>query len=121
MIKAKRAGEKEFVVWGTGSPVREWAYVDDFVNILFEARNIDHLEYPVNVGQQRGYSIKESALLIKEACGFEGDLVFDTKYPDGDPVKILSTELFRNRFPEFKFYDHREGIRETVKFYEERL
>jgi GDP-L-fucose synthase len=121
MLKAKQAGDKKFVVWGTGEPIREWAYVDDFVEVLIRAMDIDHLEYPVNVGQAKGYSIKESALLIQEACGFEGEMVFDTQYPDGDPVKILSTELFQKEFPNFSFFDHRDGIKNTVDFYIDNL
>ncbi len=121
MLKAQQNKEDNFVVWGTGSPVREWAYVDDFVEVMVRAMKIDHLEYPVNVGQEKGYSIKESALLIKEACGFTGDLVFDTSYQDGDPVKILSTDLFKQNFPDFKFFDHKEGIKNTVKYYTENL
>jgi GDP-L-fucose synthase len=121
MLQAQKDDESEFVVWGTGAPIREWAYVDDFVEILVQAMNIDHLEYPVNIGQQKGYSIKESALKIKEACGFEGQITFDTSYPDGDPVKILSTEKFMELFPDFSFFDHAEGIRNTVQFYKENL
>ena len=121
MLKAKRAGEKEFVIWGTGSPVREWAYVDDFIEALVRARDVDHLEYPINVGQKKGYSILKSAKMVKEACGFEGELVFDTKYPDGDPIKILDNSKFNDFFPGFTFFDHEEGIRNTVAYYEENL
>lgn len=121
MLKAQKANEDKFVVWGTGSPVREWAYVDDFIDILVEAENIDHMEYPVNIGQEKGYSIAESALLIKECCGFQGEIQFDTSYPDGDPVKILSKTSFREMFPNFSFFDHKEGIRNTVDYYRENL
>ena len=121
MLQAQAKGEDEFVVWGTGAPVREWAYIDDFVEVMIRAMSIDHLEYPVNVGQERGYSIKESALMIKEECGFEGEITFDTKYPDGDPVKVLSTEQLVKSFPDFSFFDHKEGIKNTVKYYRNNL
>ncbi len=121
MLKAKKAGDKEFVVWGTGSPVREWAYVDDFIEALVLAMDIDHMEYPLNIGQEKGYSIAESAQLIKKACGFEGDIVFDTKYPDGDPVKILGKSKLNDILPNFEFFDHEEGIRNTVKYYEDKV
>ena len=92
MLKAKRAGDKEFVVWGTGKPVREWAYIDDFVNALYMAKNLDNVIYPLNIGQQKGYSIADSAMMIKEEMGYEGEIVFDTQYQDGDPVKIMSKQ-----------------------------
>ena len=79
------------------------------------------MEYPVNIGQEKGYSIAESALLIKKACGFEGEIVFDTKYPDGDPVKILGKNKLNDILPNFEFFDHEQGIRNTVKYYEDKV
>jgi len=121
MLKAKKANDEQFVVWGTGSPVREWAYVDDFIEALVLAMDIEHMEYPLNIGQEKGYSIAESAKLIKKACGFEGDIVFDTKYPDGDAVKILGKSKLDETFPDFKFFDHEQGILNTVEYYEDKL
>jgi len=119
MIRAKRDGQKEFEIWGTGKPVREWVYVDDVVELLIQALETEHdLTYPVNMGQNRGYSIGESAKAIADALGFEGKLVFNTKYADGAPVKILDGTKFGELFPEFTFSDHREGIRRTVEYYE---
>ena len=117
MLKAKSKGDKQFVVWGTGSPIREWAYIDDFVDVLVRCLEIDEIEYPINMGQGKGYSIADSAKLIKEACGYEGDIVFDTNYKDGAPIKIMSNEEFKKIFMDFKFFDHFEGILRTVKFY----
>jgi len=121
MLQAKKDGDKEFVVWGTGSPVREWTYVDDFIKALVSAVDIQHMEYPINVGQGEGYSIKESALLIQEAIGYDGDIIFDTSKTDGDPVKVMSKSNFIEKFPDFKFYNHREGIKNTVNYYKEKL
>jgi len=121
MLEAQKKGDDEFVVWGTGSPVREWTYVDDFIKSLVLAMDVNHLEYPLNIGQGRGYSIKESALLIKEAVGFEGKIVFDTNKIDGDAVKIMSDKNFRKEFSEFEFYNHKKGIENTVSYYREKL
>ncbi len=121
MIEAQRKGDSEFVVWGTGKPIREWAYIDDFVQALVLAMNIDHMEYPINIGQEKGYSIAESAALIKRALEFEGPIRFDTSYPDGDPVKILSREKFNKFFTDFTFFDHEKGIQKTVEFYKKML
>ncbi len=121
MLQAQRNGDKEFVVWGTGSPVREWTYVDDFISVLVNAMEINHLEYPVNVGQEMGYSIAESARMIQKALKFEGEILFDTTKMDGDPIKIMSNKKFKNLFPGFEFYDHKKGIQETVKYYKNTL
>ncbi len=121
MLKAKRAGDDKFVIWGTGTPVREWAYVEDFIEALVRAMEIDHLEYPVNIGQGTGYSIAESAHMIKEACGYTGEIICDESYTDGDAVKILGRTQFDQLFTNFIFYDHRQGIQNTVSYYEERL
>jgi GDP-L-fucose synthase len=121
MLQSQSKQENQFVVWGTGTPIREWAYIDDFVESLFQAIEIDGQEYPINMGQNKGYSIAESAMLIKRACKFNGDIIFDTSYKDGDPVKILSGEKFNEQFAGFSFYDHYQGILNTVKYYKEKI
>tara|TARA_R110001592_G_scaffold281274_2_gene548732 strand:+ start:8239 stop:9156 length:918 start_codon:yes stop_codon:yes gene_type:complete len=120
MLQAQSEEAEEFVVWGTGSPIREWAYIDDFIEVLTQCLKIDGLEYPVNMGQERGYSIAESAQLIKEACGYQGKITFDTSYRDGDPVKIVAGKKFKELFPSFKFFDHHKGILNTVNYYKEK-
>lgn len=122
MIKAQRNGDKEFEIWGTGKPIREWGYIQDVVNILIKGLTIENdLIYPVNMAQNKGFSIKESAEFIAEAIGFNGELVYNTKYQDGAPYKILDDKIFRSIFPDYKFFDHKEGIEETVKHYKDIL
>lgn len=58
--------------------------------------------YPVNVAQNKGYSIRESAQMIARAIGFEGELTFNTKLQDGDPVKIMDDKEFRKHFEYYK-------------------
>jgi len=118
MIHAYRKGEKKFEIWGSGNPIREWAYVDDVVNILIRGIRQKKVSiYPINLAQNKGYSIRESAIMIKQAIGYHGELVFNTEYQDGAPTKILSDEVFRKKFPDFKFFNHREGIKTTVKYF----
>lgn len=119
MIMAKREEKKYFEIWGTGKPVREWGFIDDIVRVLMKALTTEEdLTYPVNIGQNKGYSVSESAKLIAKAVGFRGKLIFNTKYQDGAPKKVLDDKKFRKLFPKFKFTDHYEGILETVKYYE---
>jgi GDP-L-fucose synthase len=118
MIQAQGHGDKEFEIWGTGSPIREWAYVDDVISILVQSLNVkENLIEPVNVAQNKGYTIKQSAEFIAEALNFKGKLVFNTKYQDGAPKKILDNKRFKEIFPNFIFSDHKQGIMQTVNYY----
>jgi len=119
LIRAHREQAPEFVVWGTGSPVREWGYVDDIVAILLRGLTIEaDLVSPVNIAQNHGASIRESAETIARIVGYSGRMTFDTSRPDGAPRKVLDDQRFRELFPDFRFTDHEDGIRETVAYYE---
>jgi len=118
MINAQRNKEQSFEIWGTGKPIREWAYIEDVAKILIKGIRLDEdLVYPVNIAQNKGYSIKETAEFIAESVEFKGKLLFNTKYQDGAPIKVLNDEKFRIIFPGYKFFYHSEGIKETVKYY----
>ncbi len=87
--EAKRAGRGEVVVWGTGTPRREFLHADDLADAcVFLLRNHDSPE-PVNVGVGDDVSIGELAELVRDVVGFEGAIVFDTSKPDGTPRKLL--------------------------------
>lgn len=87
--EAKRNGEKEVVMWGTGSPLREFLHVDDLADAcLFLMENYNEPGL-VNIGTGKDISIKDLALLIKKIVGFEGEIVHDLSKPDGTPRKLL--------------------------------
>jgi len=118
MIKAKRDQLSEFRIWGTGKPIREWAYIDDVVNILQSGLTISKdVTTPVNIAQNYGYSISESAKIIAEAINFKGTIEFDPSYQDGAPCKVMDDKRFRTIFPNYFFIDHSEAIRRTVEYY----
>ncbi len=118
MIGAQQRSEREFEVWGTGKPVREWGYIKDIAAILVAGLNIQTQPgQPINVAQNAGHAVGDSARLIAEAVGFEGSLKFNTSFQDGAMRKVLDDRVFRSLFPDFKFTDHRQGIRETVAYY----
>ena len=122
MIKSMSEKEKTFEIWGTGTPVREWAYVEDVVNILIECLSYDNeLLYPVNLAQNKAFSISESAYLIKEILKYDGTLFFNKDYQDGAPIKVLDDTLFRELFPKFEFYNHKLGLKETINYYKNAL
>lgn len=78
-------------IWGTGSPLREFLYVDDLADALvFLMDHYNEIQF-VNVGTGEEVSIKELALLIKAVIGYEGELKFDSSKPDGTPRKLLDT------------------------------
>ena len=119
MIRAKRNNDATFPIWGAGTPIREWLYIDDLVTILEKSLTLaKDLVFPVNIAQNKGYSIKSSAEMIAKAVGFSGILQFDTRYPDGDPKKVLDDKRFREIFPDFTFTDHLQGIINTVQYYQ---
>jgi len=87
--EAKLSGQKSFVVWGTGTPKREFLYVDDLADAcVFLMENYSGNE-TINVGSGEEVTIKELAETVREVVGFDGDLVFDSSKPDGTPRKLL--------------------------------
>lgn len=87
--EAKVEGRPEVVVWGTGSPRREFLHVDDLASAaVYLMLNYNEPEI-VNVGTGADISIADLARLVQKTVGFSGDLVFDTTKPDGTPRKLL--------------------------------
>lgn len=87
--EAKNNGSKEVVIWGTGSPMREFLYADDLADAcyyLMENYNEPNL---INIGTGEDLTIKDLALAVKKTVRFEGGLVFDTSKPDGTPRKLM--------------------------------
>lgn len=84
--EAKVNGDPTVTVWGTGTPLREFLYVDDLADALvFLMNHYNEVDF-VNVGTGQEVSIKELAMTMKAVVGYEGDLVFDTTKPDGTPA-----------------------------------
>jgi GDP-L-fucose synthase len=88
---AKAAGETEVAVWGTGTPLREFLYVDDLADaVVFLMDRYDGFE-PINCGVGSDVSIRKLAEIIGRAAGFKGKLVFDTGKPNGTPRKLMDS------------------------------
>ncbi|XP_065868794.1 putative GDP-L-fucose synthase 2 [Euphorbia lathyris] len=89
--QAKAEKAKEVVVWGTGSPLREFLHVDDLADaVVFLMERYSGVEH-VNVGSGKEVTIKELAESMKEVVGFEGELVWDSSKPDGTPRKLMDS------------------------------
>lgn len=95
MHEAKTAGAPEVVVWGSGSPRREFLHADDLAEaIFFLMKRYEKKEF-LNIGTGEDISIKKLATLVKETVGYKGALVFDTSKPDGMPRKLLEASKIR--------------------------
>lgn len=91
--QAKVNGAAEIVVWGSGTPLREFLYVDDLADALVMLLQNYNGDAHINVGSGQEISIKDLAHLICDVVGFEGKIVFDASKPDGTPRKILDSDL----------------------------
>ena len=87
--EAKQGGARELVVWGSGSPLREFLYVDDLADacVFLMERGVD--EGLFNIGCGRDTSIRDLAQTVMKVVGFAGEIVFDATKPDGTPRKLL--------------------------------
>ncbi len=89
---AKMNGKPSVELWGSGTPLREFLYVDDMADAcVFLLENYDG-ESHVNIGTGKEVSIKELAESVKKAVGFEGDIVWNTDMPDGTPRKLTNVD-----------------------------
>lgn len=87
--EAKENNLNEVVIWGTGTPLREFLYVDDLADACVYLMNTYYGNETVNLGTGKELSIKELAELVKKVVGFKGNITFDTTKPDGTPRKLL--------------------------------
>lgn len=114
--EAKARGDKEVVVWGSGSPLREFLHVDDLADaVVFMMDRYSGLSH-LNVGSGKEVTIKELAELVKEVVGFQGDLVWDKTKPDGTPRKLMDSSQLMELGWEPKI-SLKDGLSDTYKWY----
>ena len=103
--EAKQNNIPEVVVWGSGTPKREFLHVDDMAVACVHVMTIEKTTWQqavtpmcshINVGYDSDISIKELALLIAETVGYQGQIIFDDSKPDGTPRKLLDSQLLAN-------------------------
>jgi GDP-L-fucose synthase len=120
-VDAVRSGAKEIVLWGTGDPTREFLYVDDAADAIILATERYDGSEPVNIGSGHEMRVRDLAALIARLTGFQGNIVWDSAQPDGQPRRALDVskaELlfgFRARTP------FEEGLRRTIDWYKSSL
>lgn len=113
-VSAAEQGEPEVVLWGTGEPSREFLYVDDAARALILAAEHGEDSEPFNVGTGVETKIRDLAELVAAAAGFEGETVWDTSRPDGQPVRYLDVSRAAERIGFRAEIELAEGLRRTV-------
>ncbi len=116
--EAKETNQDNVEVWGTGSPRREFLYVDDLANAVMHLMSNYSGEEAVNVGTGEDLTIGELANKVKAVVGFEGDLTFDSSKPDGTPRKLLDVQRLKATgwHPDMSLDD---GIRHSYQWFKD--
>jgi GDP-L-fucose synthase len=117
MLEAQERGESKVVLWGDGSPTREFLYVEDCAEALALAAERYEGAEPVNVGTGEEISIRELAGLVAEATGFDGEIVWDTSKPNGQPRRRLDVSRAEELFGFRARTPLRDGLERTVAWY----
>ena len=116
-LEAKESQENQIVLWGDGSPTREFLYVEDCAEaIALAAEKFDKPE-PINLGTGCEISIKDLARLISEKVGFKGEIVWDTNKPNGQPRRCLDTSRAQKELGFRAKTKLEDGLDKTIKWY----
>jgi GDP-L-fucose synthase len=117
LIRKMHESSDEIVLWGDGSPTREFLYVDDAAEAFVLAAERYDGDEPVNVGAGKEISIKELAELIAELTGFSGEIRWDTSMPNGQPRRSLDGSRAKELFGFEARTPLREGLERTIAWY----
>jgi GDP-L-fucose synthase len=116
-IEAQESGTGQIVVWGDGTPTREFIFAKDAARGIALATEQYNESLPVNIGSGFEISIKDLAEKIARLTGFEGDLVWDTSKPNGQPRRALDTRRAQEKFGFEAQTDFDEGLQRTIDWY----
>jgi GDP-L-fucose synthase len=121
MVDAQERGETEIVLWGDGSPTREFLYVEDCAEAIWLAAQRYDGGEPVNLGTGSEISIRELAELTAELTGYDGAIVWDASKPNGQPRRRLDVSRAEKLFGFRASTPFREGLERTVSWYRSHL
>lgn len=114
---AKRKGDKEIVVWGDGSPTREFFYVEDAAKAIVMATEKYEKSEPVNIGAGFEISIKELANLLVKLMGYKGKIVWDKSKPNGQPRRMLDVTKAKKEFGFKAHTSFKLGLKKMINSY----
>jgi len=117
VLEAQEAGQDEVVLWGDGSPTREFLYVEDAAEGILQAAELYDRSDPVNLGSGCEISIKDLAELIGRLTGYTGRFVWDTSKPNGQPRRALDVSKAEQNFGFRAHTNFEEGMRRTIQWY----
>jgi GDP-L-fucose synthase len=116
-VEAQTRGDRQVVLWGDGSPSREFLYVDDAARAILLAAEHYNGSEPVNIGTGEEISIRALAKRIAEETGFAGELVWDITKPNGQPRRCLDVSRAKQHFGFEAEKKLQDGIKDTVRWY----
>ncbi len=117
MVEAQERGDDEVVLWGDGSPTREFLYVEDAAEGIVQAAERYNGPEPVNLGSGQEISIKNLAETIARETGFNGKIVWDTTKPNGQPRRALDVSRAKKYFGWQAHTPFSEGLKRTVAWF----
>jgi nucleoside-diphosphate-sugar epimerase len=126
--EAKLSGQKQLIVWGTGTPRREFLHVDDMADASLFVLDLDQhiylsntlpMQSHVNVGSGEDIAIADLAKVLARVTGYSGEILFDHSKPDGTPIRLLDVTLINSLGWKSKINLER-GIEDTYAWYMDR-
>src|SRR5262245_5917375 len=116
-VEACERGERVLTVWGTGTPTREFLYVEDAARAIHLAAERLETSEPVNIGSGQEISIADLTTMIARKCGFTGEVRFDATKPDGQPRRCLEVTRAKQLFGFEAEMSFSEGLDRTIAWY----
>jgi GDP-L-fucose synthase len=117
VYEAQQRGDKTLAVWGDGSPTREFLYSTDAARGIVMGTQFYDQSDPINLGTNYEISIKDLVELICELMNFEGEIVWETDQPNGQPRRCLDTSKAKAAFEFTAQVDLRQGLKNTIDWY----
>lgn len=117
VYEAQERGDRELLAWGDGSPTREFLYSTDAARGIVMATQSYDEAAPVNLGTNHEVKIKDLVETICELMGFEGEIVWQTDQPNGQPRRCLDTQRAKEKFGFVAETEFRQGLKNTIEWY----
>jgi GDP-L-fucose synthase len=118
-IEAQERNENEVVLWGDGSPTREFLYASDAAEGILRATELYNSSEPVNLGSGYEISIKNLAEMVSRMTGYQGNIIWDTSKPNGQPRRALDVSKAEKYFGFSAQMPFEEGLLRTIEWYKE--